>query len=177
MTSIFSKLTNKLSSKKKNSSHLDEIKKKKSKVHYNQAVAYYKRGEYENSKQFFEKALHYDPENADIQHNLKTVVKRIAHVKEEVDAKQKKKDKAVNKTLASESSNILNINSTEERDERFYFKALRIDTDSSAEEIEERINAEFRKWRTRVNSPNMKMRYEAEEMLAIISQARRKLIK
>ena len=45
------------------------------------------------------------------------------------------------------------------------------------EEIKERINAEFRKWRTRINSPNIKMRYEAEEMLAIISQARRKLIK
>ena len=176
MTSLFSKLTDKLSPKKK-PSHLDGIKKKKSKVHYNQAVAYYKRGEYESSKLFFEKALHYDPENADIQHNLKTVIKRIAHVKEEAEAKQKKKDEAVNKTLSSESSNILNIKSNEERDERFYYKALRIDSDSSAEEIKERINAEFRKWRTRINSPNMKMRYEAEEMLAIISQARRKLMK
>ena len=176
MASLFSKITDKLSSKKNKLSHLDEIKRKKSKVHYDQAVAYYKRGEYETSKQFFEKALLYDPENVDIQHNIKTVIKRIAHIKQESEEKQKKKDKAVNKTLSAESSNILNIKSTEERDERFYYKALRIDSDSSAEEIKERVNAEFRKWRTRINSPNMKMRSEAEEMLAIISQARRKLI-
>ena len=177
MTSIFSKLTDKLSSKKGKPSHLDEIKKKKSKVHYDQAVAYYKREEYENSKKFFEKALYYAPDNADAQHNLKTVIKRIEFIKEEKEAEKKKKDQAVNKTLGKESTNILNIKSTEERDERFYYKALRMDSDSSEEEIKERINAEFRKWRTRINSPNVKMRYEAEEMLAIISQARRKLVK
>ena len=175
MTSLFSKLSDKLSSKKDKSSHLDEIKRKKSQMEYKKAVAYYKREEYENSKKFFEKALYYDPENADAQHNLKIVIKRIAHIKQEEKDKKKKKDKAVNKTLGSESANILNVN--EVRDTRFYYKALRIDSDSSVEEITERVNAEFRKWRTRINSPNMKMRYEAEEMLAIISQARRKLIK
>jgi hypothetical protein len=59
----------------------------------------------------------------------------------------------------------------------FYYKALRLDSDSTEEEIKERINAEFRKWRTRINSPNIRMRSEAEEMLAVISQARRKLLK
>ncbi|MBN2788967.1 MAG: tetratricopeptide repeat protein [Candidatus Delongbacteria bacterium] len=177
MTSLFSKITDKISSKKNKTSHLDDIKKKKSKVHYDQAVAYYKREDYENSKKFFEKALYYDPENTDAQHNLKVVNKRIEHIKQEAAEKQKKKDQAVNKTLEKESTNLLNIRSTEERDDRFYFKALRMDSDSSEEEIKERINAEFRKWRTRINSPNIKMRYEAEEMLAIISQARRKLIK
>lgn len=177
MTSLFSKIKDKLSSKDNKSSHLDEIKKKKSQVHYEQAVAYYKKEEYENSKKFFEKALYYDPENSDAIHNLKIVNKRIAFISEGKAAEKKKKDQAVNKTLKIESSNILNIKSTEERDARFYYKALRMDSDSSEEEIKERINAEFRKWRTRINSPNIKMRYEAEEMLAIISQARRKLIK
>ena len=177
MTSLFSKISDKLSSKKDNHSHLDEIKKKKSQMEYMKAVAYYKRGEYENSKKFFEKALYYDSENADAQHNLEIVIKRIAYIAQEAKDKKKKKDRAVNKTLSTESSNILNIKSTEERNERFYYKALRMDSDSSDEEIKERINAEFRKWRTRINSPNIKMRYEAEEMLAIISQARRKLIK
>ncbi|MDA3886388.1 MAG: tetratricopeptide repeat protein [Candidatus Delongbacteria bacterium] len=176
MTSLFSKLSDKLSSKKNKPSHLDEMKKKKSLMEYKKAVAYYKREEYENSKKFFEKALSFDPENTDAQHNLKIVIKRIAHIQNEAEEKKKKKDTAVNKTLSSESANILNIKSNEERDERFYYKALRIDSDSSIEEITERINLEFRKWRTRINSPNIKMRYEAEEMLAIISQARRKLI-
>jgi hypothetical protein len=84
----------------------------------------------------------------------------------------------VNKVLSQVSEDILKqAANTDERDEMFYFKALRLDSDSSQEEIKNRIDTEFRKWRTRINSSNIKMRSEAEEMLAIISQARRKLLK
>ena len=147
MTSLFSKLSDKLSTKKKRPSHLDEIKIKKSLMEYRKAVAYYKREDYENSKKFFKKALYYDPKNADAEHNLKIVIKRIAFIKEGTDLKKKKKDQAVNKTLKKESTNILNIKSDDERDERFYYKALRMDSDSSEEEIKNNSRATSAKLR------------------------------
>ncbi|MCG2760871.1 MAG: tetratricopeptide repeat protein, partial [Candidatus Delongbacteria bacterium] len=145
---------------------------------YEAAVAYYKRKDYENSRKFFEKALQYDPENKDAKHNLAVVEKQMALIDEDKRTKQEKKDNAINKSLSQISEDILKqAANTEEKDEAFYCKALRLDSDSTEEEIRSRINSEFRKWRTRINSQNIKMRSEAEEMLAIISQARRKLLK
>jgi tetratricopeptide (TPR) repeat protein len=175
--SIFDKIKEKFQ-KKEAVSHLDEIKKKRSIQLYEAAVAYYKKKDYENSRKFFEKALQYDPENQETLHNLRVVEKQISLIEEEKRTKQEKKDSAVNKVLSQVSEDILKqAANTDERDEMFYFKALRLDSDSSQEEIKNRIDTEFRKWRTRINSSNIKMRSEAEEMLAIISQARRKLLK
>ncbi len=177
--SIFDKLKDKLQSKKKEKrSHLDEIKIKRSLQLYEAAVAYYKRKDYANSRKYFEKALQYDPDNEEIKHNLRVVEKQISLMEEETRAQKEKKDKAINKTLSQDSEDILKQAATEDaKDERFYYKALRLDSDSSQEEIKTRIDSEFRKWRTRINSPNIKMRSEAEEMLSIISQARRVLLK
>jgi len=176
--SLFDKLKEKFQKKKDVVSHLDEIKIKRSIQLYEAAVAYYKRKDYENSKKFFEKALQYDPENKDAQHNLSVVIKQISLIGEANKAKQQKKDNAVNKVMSQDSENILKeAASTEEKDNAFYLKALRLDNDSTQEEIIARVDSEFRKWRTRINSPNVRMRSEAEEMLAIISQARRKLLK
>ena len=175
--SLLDKLKEKFQ-KKPAVSHLDEIKIKRSIQLYEAAVAYYKRKDYENSRKFFEKALQYDPENKDAQHNLSVVIKQMSLIDEASKAKQQKKDNAINKVMSQASEDILReAASTEEKDNMFYLKALRLDKDSTQEEIIERIDSEFRKWRTRVNSPNVRMRSEAEEMLAIISQARRKLLK
>jgi tetratricopeptide (TPR) repeat protein len=175
--SLFDKIKDKFK-KKEVVSHLDEIKKKRSIQLYEAAVAYYKRKDYENSRKFFEKALQYDPENEDARHNLRVVEKQIALIEEEKVSRQEKKDSAVNKVLSQVSEDILKqAANSEDRDDLFYYKALRLDSDSSQEEIKSRIDTEFRKWRTRINSSNIKMRSEAEEMLAIISQARRKLLK
>lgn len=176
--SIFDKLKDKLQGKKHPVSHLDEIKKKRSLQLYEAAVAYYKKKDYENSRRFFEKALQYDPENQDAKHNLNVVNRQIEMMAEQKRSNQEKKDSAINKTLSQVSEDILKqAANSEDKDERFYYKALRLDSDSTEEEIRERINSEFRKWRTRINSQNIRMRSEAEEMLAIISQARRKLLK
>lgn len=176
--SLFDKLKEKLNLNKEKVSHLDEIKLKRSSQLYEAAVAYYKRKDYSNSIKFFEKALQYDPENQDIKHNLDVVTKQIALIEEQNRARQEKKDNAVNKVMSQESEDILReAANTEEKGNDFYLKALRLDSDSTQDEIVARIDTEFRKWRTRVNSPNVKMRSEAEEMLAIISQARRKLLK
>lgn len=176
--SIIDKIKNKLTGKKKSVSHLEEIKRKRSLQLYEAAVAYYKRKDYENSKKFFEKALVYDPQNRDAAHNLDVVKKQIALIEEQKISKQEKKDSAINKTLSQVSEDILKqAANAEDKDDMFYYKALRLDSDSSEEEIRARINSEFRKWRTRINSANIRMRSEAEEMLAIISQARRKLLK
>ncbi len=176
--SIFDKIKEKLGGKKEKKSHLDEIKLKRSVQLYEAAVAYYKKKDYENSRKYFEKALQYDPSNKDISHNLMVVQKQIALIEEENRAKKEKKDKAINKTLSQESENILKQAANDDtKDDLFYYKALRLDSDSTQEEIKERIDSEFRKWRTRINSPNIKMRSEAEEMLSIISQARRVLLK
>lgn len=176
--SMMDKLKEKLLGKKKPASHLDEIKKKRSLQLYEAAVAYYKKKDYENSRRFFEKALQYDPDNQDAKHNLNVVNRQIEMMAEQKRSKQEKKDNAINKTLSQVSEDILKqAANSDEKDEMFYYKALRLDSDSTEEEIKERINAEFRKWRTRINSPNIRMRSEAEEMLAVISQARRKLLK
>lgn len=176
--SFLDKIKEKLQKKKETVSHLDEIKLKRSAQLYEAAVAYYKRKDYENSKKFFEKALQYDPDNQDASHNLAVVIKQMALIEEERRAKQEKKDNAINKVMSQASEDILrDAASTEEKDNLFYLKALRLDSDSTQEEIIARVDSEFRKWRTRINSPNVKMRSEAEEMLAIISQARRKLLK
>lgn len=176
--SFLDKIKEKLQKKKETVSHLDEIKLKRSAQLYEAAVVYYKRKDYENSKKFFEKALQYDPDNQDASHNLAVVIKQMALIEEEKRTKQEKKDNAINKIMSQESEDILrDAASTEEKDNLFYLKALRLDSDSTQEEIVARVDSEFRKWRTRINSPNIKMRSEAEEMLAIISQARRKLLK
>ncbi|MGD9706121.1 MAG: tetratricopeptide repeat protein [Candidatus Delongbacteria bacterium] len=176
--SFFGKLKEMLQGTKEKRSHLEEIKIKRSIQLYEAGVAYYKRKDYENSRKYFEKALQYDPENEDAKHNLRVVEKQIALIEEEMRTKKEKKDKAVNKTLSQESESILRQAADEDvKDEKFYYKALRLDSDFSHEEIKNRIDSEFRKWRTRINSPNVKMRSEAEEMLAIISQARRILLK
>ncbi len=176
--SFFDKLKEKLQGKKEKRSHLDEIRIKRSVQLYEAGVAYYKRKDYENSRKYFEKALQYDPDNEDIKHNLRVVEKQATLIEEEARAKKEKKDKAINKTLSQESENILKQAADGDiKDEKFYYKALRLDSDFTQEEIKSRIDSEFRKWRTRINSPNVKMRSEAEEMLAIISQARRILLK
>jgi tetratricopeptide (TPR) repeat protein len=176
--SVFDKLKGLLQGKKDKRSHLDEIKLKRSAQLYEAAVAYYKRKDYENSRKYFEKALQYDPDNEDVRHNLMVVEKQLALIEEEARTKKEKKDKAINKTLSQDSEEILKEAANDEsKDEKFYYKVLRLDSDSTLEEIKERIDFEFRKWRTRINSPNIKMRSEAEEMLSIISQARRVLLK
>lgn len=176
--SFIGKIKDKLQGKKQPVSHLEEIKKKRSLQLYEAAVAYYKRKDYENSRKFFEKSLQYDPENQDAKHNLTVIEKQLAMIEDQKKSKQEKKDNAVNKTLSQVSEDILKqAANSEDKDERFYYKALRLDSDSTMEEVESRINSEFRKWRTRINSQNIRMRSEAEEMLAIISQARRKLLK
>lgn len=176
--SILDKLKGVLQGKKEKRSHLDEIKIKRSIQLYEAAVAYYKRKDYENSRKYFEKALQYDPDNEDIRHNLMVVEKQMTLIEDDLKARKEKKDKAINKTLSQESEDILKEAANQEtKDETFYYKALRLDSDSTIEEIKVRIDSEFRKWRTRINSPNIKMRSEAEEMLAVISQARRVLLK
>jgi len=176
--SIFDKIKDKFNKKSEPKSHLEEIKIKRSLQLYEAAVAYYKRKDYANSKKFFEKVLQYDPNNEDAKHNLLVVEKQISLIDEDKRSKQEKKDSAVNKEMSQVSEDILKeAANTEEKDEKFYFKALRLDSDASIEEIRNRIDSEFRKWRTRINSSNIKMRSEAEEMLAIISQARRVLLK
>jgi len=176
--SLLDKIKNKLQNKKEPVSHLEEIKLKRSSQLYEAAVVYYKRKDYENSRKFFEKALQYDPGNQDARHNLAVVLKQIALIEEEKRNRQEKKDSAINKVMSQESEDILKeAANTQEKDNMFYLKALRLDSDSTQDEIIARVDSEFRKWRTRINSPNVKMRSEAEEMLAIISQARRKLLK
>lgn len=176
--SFLDKIKNKLKGKGKSGSHLEEIKKKRSSQLFEAGVAYYKKGDYKNSKKFFEKSLQYDNENNEARHNLQIVNKQLEQIDEDRRINEEKKNNAVNKTLSQVSVDILKeAASKQEKDDIFYYKALRLDSGSSEEEIRKRINSEFRKWRTRINSPNIKMRSEAEEMLAIISQARRRLLK
>ncbi|MFO7810909.1 MAG: hypothetical protein R6V47_06015, partial [Candidatus Delongbacteria bacterium] len=141
--SFFDKIKEKLKGKKKSGSHLEEIRRKRSIQLYEAAVAYYKRKDYVNSKKFFEKSLQYNPENQDAKHNLTVVKRQIELIEEQKRSKQEKKDGAINRTLSQVSEDILKqAASTEEKNERFYYKALRLDSDSTEEEIKNRINTE-----------------------------------
>lgn len=156
---------------KKNTEQLETL--------YAAAIIYYKKKDYLNSRKYFQKALLLDPQNSKIIKNLQVTTKKLQQQlkKVENEKKEQKIENTSRKTgTKSNDSSFDNIFiPQEDRDLKFYYKTLRIDSDASQEEISIRLNAEFRKWRTKVNSPNIKKRYEAEEMLAIISQAKRKL--
>ena len=176
LSKLFSIFKSKKNVVKKNTEQLETL--------YSAAIIYYKKKDYLNSRKYFQKALLLDPQNGKIIKNLQITNKKL-QLQIEKNKTKKAKDLTESKQEADTSSNnqnSFNLNDDifipeKKREKSFYFKTLRIDSDASNEEINIRLNAEFRKWRTKVNSPNIKKRYEAEEMLAIISQAKRKLIK
>lgn len=57
-----------------------------------------------------------------------------------------------------------------------YYDVIGISSNASKEEIEEKIAAEFNKWRTRVNVSNSKKRREAEERMEDLQEAERILL-
>ena len=177
MVSIFKKL---FSSKKENKSDLKEIKKKASEKYYKMAVAYFKRKEYLSSKKYFQKVIEYDPDNKNAQYNLEIVLKKI---KQQKDAKTAHKDNIPKPTKAGGQQQPVKQEKKRQSDRKskakgrtYYLQILALDQDASNEEITDKISKDFKKWRTRINSPDIKKRYEAEEMMSMISQAKRYLL-
>ena len=178
MVSIFKKL---FSSKKENKSDLKEIKKKASEKYYKMAVAYFKRKEYLSSKKYFQKVIEYDPDNKNAQHNLEIVLKKI---KQQKDTKTNHKANAPKPVKAGgQKQQSIEQEKKRQPDRKpkakgrtYYLQILALDQDASDEEITDKISKDFKKWRTRINSPDIKKRYEAEEMMSMISQAKRYLL-
>jgi len=176
MISIFKKL---FSGNKENKSNLKEIKKKASDKYYKMAVAYFKRKEYLSSKKYFQKVIEYDPDNENAQHNLEIVLKKI---KQQKDAKANNKNKILKPTQTGKQRQQSLEEKKEKQSDRqpknraYYLQVLALDRDASNEEISDKISKDFKKWRTRINSPDIKKRYEAEEMMSILSQAKRYLL-
>lgn len=166
-----------------------EAKKRKelSKKYFSAAVAYFEKKDFISSKKYFEKAIELDPENENAIYNLKIVMKKIIIEKK----KRMKKSQILNGSLNKDSINSMSKNrfsldsnkSSEKRrpkkissrDELLQF--LDLDRSASEEEMKLQINKQFKKWRTKVNTSDLKKRYEAEKMLSLISKARRVLIK
>ncbi|PID27226.1 MAG: hypothetical protein CR982_06420 [Candidatus Cloacimonadota bacterium] len=172
----------------------EAIKRKEtSEKYFNAGVVYYEKKDFINSKKYFEKAVEIYPENRDAIHNLKIVMKRIVIEKK----KRLRKSQILNGSLDKKSINKITQNrfsiDSEPSDSKKntasdpnfskpvekksdLLKFFELDENSSNEEIKDKINKEFKKWRTKVNTSDLKKRYEAEKMLATISKARRKLI-
>lgn len=189
-------------SKKKKQQEEPEIEsqdvRSKDEIFFEAGVAYFEKGEYKNSQKYFEKAVEANPDNEDAIHNLKVVMQKVIleekrkRLEKEQNLQEKAKETEARERILNESSGyrVEKVDSTPtkatsspistESDklvEDDYYSILGLPHDASQDEIKDKISEEFKKWRTRVNSPDLKKRYEAEQMMAIISKAKRKLIK
>jgi len=169
---LFSKFFSKDKDKEtSSSSSLEEVKKKKVVMYYNAGVAYYKKNDLLNSKKYFEKVISLDPENKNARHNLKVVLRKLRQEIEKREIRKAPKEKKRDTTTTKEKRKA-----PAKKDKNYYYKMLKLEVGATKEEVRTKINQEFKKWRTRINSPDIKKRFEAEEMLAIISQAKRKIL-
>ncbi|MBN1967987.1 MAG: tetratricopeptide repeat protein [Candidatus Delongbacteria bacterium] len=178
---------------KNNKKNEKQKKIEESEMYFRAGVAYFEKKDLINSKRSFEKAILLNPENSDAIHNLKVVMKKILIEKK----KNLRKSQMLNGSLNKESINNITknkfgISSQEKKDiddkqlslpnpdelsRNQILKILELPSDAVEEMIKEKINNEFKRWRTKVNTSDLKKRYEAETMLSILSKARRVLIK
>lgn len=168
--------------KKKEEEKQKELLNSKIEMFLSAGMAYYKKQEYTSAKKYFQKILTIDPGNENVQRYLKEALKREKQKKVESSSSsniqfENKETTGISFAKTEKSEKKVANSNNQKKDKLYYYKVLRIDSDASEGEIKMRISHEFKKWRTRVNSPDLKTRYEAEEMLNIISQARRTLLK
>lgn len=174
----------------KKKAKIDTELESKIKMFLNAGIEYFKKKDFSSSKKYFERVLEINPGNVEAENYLKVVISKIA-------LEEKKKIQQ----LAFEKENIevsvpkmpvldyrpgqntkSSINITDAKslgdiqDKPYYYKLLRLESNAAQDDIKETIASEFKKWRTRVNSPDIAKRYEAEEMLNILSQAKRVLL-
>jgi len=158
---------------------------KESDVYFKAGEAYFKKSDYLNSKKFFEKALDIFPNHQNAIRNLEVVNNKIKIVNS-----NKEKDKRHNDGIGfeernlnpRESSSVLNtvksdVANVKEEDINYYYNFFNISRNYSNDEIKEVLSKEFRNWRTKINSPDPKKKYEAEDMLNKIAKARKILLK
>jgi len=168
-------------SKKKESEQDSKIK-----MFINAGIEYFRKRDYGSSRKYFERVLEIDPSNAEAQQYLDSVKAKIEHEenkkirdrqlleesREQESSMQKLRKSPPAETTSSKPEHVIG----ETRDKMYYYKILRLELNAAPDDIREAIALEFKKWRTRVNSPDITKRYEAEEMLNIISQAKRVLL-
>jgi len=139
---------------------------------------YFEKGDFDNSKRYFEKVIELNPDHEDAIHNLTIVMQKILLLEKKKHTPavppKRKVVSSLSKSQFGKKKGALNEAKTE-RDK--FLNLLKLDKIASEIEIKEKISEEFKKWRTRVNSPDLKKRYEAEEKLSLISQAKRTLLK
>ncbi len=168
---------------------------KESDVYFKAAEAYFKKRDYFNSKKFFEKALEINPQHQNAQRNLEVVNNKIKIIssnreKDKIHSKDKDFDnnnsninlqtsQKTSKLKESKSSIIVDesiSNGQDRLDAKYYYNYFNLDKSFSNEEIKDSLSKEFRSWRTKINSPDPKKKYEAEEMLNKIAKARKLLL-
>ena len=177
---IFSKL---FSGKKKNEHNLI----KDSDVYFKAGEAYFKKNDYLNSKKFFEKALEIFPDHKKAIRNLDVVNNKLKIINS-----NREKDKLHNEGLSQDEKNLStskessnfgsldqidSTNKANDNEINYYYNFFDIPRNITNDEIKEILAKEFRNWRTKINSPDPKKKYKAEEMLNKIAKARKILLK
>jgi len=155
----------------------------------NAGIEYFKKKDYPGSKKYFERVLEIEPTNTEAENYLQVILNRLAlEEKKKLNNQQDFDDndktafhgipplepRFPSSGAAGQQIDKPSISGIKDR--HYYYKVLRLDLNAAQEDIRDTIAIEFKKWRTRVNSPDINKRYEAEEMLNLISQAKRVLL-
>jgi len=170
--------------KKKDPEHENRIT-----MFLNAGIEYFKKKDYISSKKYFERVLEIEPANTEAENYMQVILNKIS-LEEKKRFNQQQIQDDNDKTafhglppmeqrqpptdLGNQQINKQGISGIKDR--HYYYKVLRLDLNAAPEDIRDSIALEFKKWRTRVNSPDINKRYEAEEMLNLISQAKRVLL-
>lgn len=170
--------------KKKDPEHENRIT-----MFLNAGIEYFKKKDYISSKKYFERVLEIEPANTEAENYMQVILNKIAlEEKKRLSQQQVQEDsdktafhgippmdvRVPSANLSSQQIDKQGISGIKDR--HYYYKVLRLDLNAAPEDIRDAIAMEFKKWRTRVNSPDINKRYEAEEMLNLISQAKRVLL-
>ncbi len=142
--------------------------------------------DFKRSEKFFKQVLKIAPDHEDAKYNLKIVLmKEAKEAKKRIEERKKQRlNQSKQPTVQKEGLGasfkppilVEEEKPRGEDDKLFYYRKFRLDSDATQDEIRDRLNKDFKKWRTRINSPDLKKRYEAEEMLNLISRAKRVLL-
>jgi len=155
----------------------------------NAGIEYFKKKDYISSNRYFERVLEIEPANTQAENYIQVILNKIElEEKKRLNQQQIQEDKdktAFNGILPMEPRLTSADSSTQQIDRKgisgiqdrlYYYKVLRLDLNAAPEDIREAIAFEFKKWRTRVYSHDINKVHEAEQMLDLISQAKRVLL-